>query len=180
MAFLSIVLPVYGVAGYLEECLDSILGQTGADLEIIAVDDASTDGSAAILDRYAAVDPRLHVLNLADNVGLGPARNIGLAEATGDYVWFIDSDDYLAAGALRAVVRRLRETTPQVLLIDFAREDVTGDTTRSPLRKRLLRLETPDVFSAVEIPEVLRPLHTAWSRVMNREWLVGLDIPFQA
>src|SRR5215467_7768806 len=119
MAFLSIVLPVYGVAGYLEECLDSILDQTGADIEVIAVDDASTDGSAAILDRYAARDTRLRVMHLAENVGLGPARNIGLAEATGEYVWFVDSDDYLAPGALRAVARRLEETTPQVMLLDF-------------------------------------------------------------
>jgi len=180
MAFLSIVLPVYGVAGYLEECLDSILDQTGADIEVIAVDDASTDGSAAILDRYAARDTRLRVMHLAENVGLGPARNIGLAEATGEYVWFVDSDDYLAPGALRAVARRLRETTPQVMLFDFAKVDVTGRTRRSPLQWRLKPLETPDVFSAVEIPHVLRPLHTAWSRVIRRDWLIGLDIPFQA
>ena len=95
---LSVVVPVYRVEGYLRECLDSILAGAGADVEVVAVDDASPDGCAAILDRYAAADPRVRVVRMAANVGLGMARNAGLDAARGEYVWFVDSDDWLPPG----------------------------------------------------------------------------------
>ena len=72
MPMLSIIVPVHNVQGYLRECLDSILDQSFADLEVIAVDDVSPDHSPAILDEYAQRDPRLRVLHLTANVGLGP------------------------------------------------------------------------------------------------------------
>ena len=110
MTLLSIVLPVYKVQGYLRQCLDSVLEQSFRDFEIVAVDDCSPDHSGTILAEYATRDPRVRVLSLPENVGLGRARNAGLAQATGEYVWFVDSDDWLAAGALIAVADRLRAT----------------------------------------------------------------------
>src|SRR5262245_43746025 len=107
MPLLSFVIPVHGGQGYLRECLDSILRQTFTDLEVVAVDDASTDHCGEILDEYAARDPRVRVLHLPSNVGLGPARNLGLAQSTGEYVWFVDSDDWVAAGCLRMIAARL-------------------------------------------------------------------------
>src|SRR5207237_1393890 len=83
---------------YLRECLDSILGQPLRDLEVVGVDDASPDGSGDILDEYAARDPRVRPVRLAENVGLGPARNVGLDRAVGEYVWFVDGDAWLAPG----------------------------------------------------------------------------------
>ena len=92
---LSVIIPVYNVEKYLAECLDSVCSQTQKDIEIICIDDGSTDGSAAILDDYARRDPRVRVIRQA-NVGVGAARNRGLDIATGRYVYFIDSDDWLA------------------------------------------------------------------------------------
>ena len=92
---LSVIIPVYNVERYLAECLDSVCAQTLKDIEIICIDDGSTDGSAAILDDYARCDPRLRVIKQA-NAGLSAARNRGLDIATGRYVYFIDSDDGLA------------------------------------------------------------------------------------
>ena len=180
MPTLSIVLPVYGVAGYLRECLDSILEQQFTDVEVIAVDDCSLDSSGEILDEYARRDPRLKVLHLPHNEGLGGARNAGTAAASGTYVWFVDSDDWLAPGALGAIARRLAETKPDVLLVDYANVSVARKPRRSTLRWRVPVETTPDVFSAPEVPGVFRTLHTAWSRIIRREWLTSLDIPFRS
>ena len=115
---ISAVLPVYGVQQYLAECLDSVLAHPGADLEVIAVDDASPDGCGEILDARAALDPRLKVIHLERNGGPGNARNTGLDVAIGDYLWFIDSDDIVTPGAVAAIIERLGAELPDVLLID--------------------------------------------------------------
>ncbi|HKD96562.1 MAG TPA: bifunctional glycosyltransferase family 2 protein/CDP-glycerol:glycerophosphate glycerophosphotransferase [Micromonosporaceae bacterium] len=184
MPLLSVVLPVYGVAGYLRECLDSMTTQSFEDFEIIAVDDRSPDNSGAILDEYARRDPRIKVFHLPENVGLGPARDAGLPYATGTYVWFVDSDDIIAEGAFRAIARILRETSPDVLMIDHAKIWMSGRAKQSSLRSRLFRDEwedadgTPLVFSAAQRPEVLRALHTAWSRIMRRQFLLNLGVTY--
>ncbi len=96
----SVVMPVYNTAGYLRERLDGILGQSLQDLELICVDDGSTDESGAILDEYAAADSRVHVLH-QQNQYAGVARNNGLAVARGTYVIFCDSDDFMEPEALK-------------------------------------------------------------------------------
>lgn len=185
MPLLSIVLPVYRVAGYLRECLDSITSQTFEDFEVIAVDDCSPDNSGAILDEYAQRDPRVKVLHLPRNLGLGGARNAALPEATGDYVWFVDSDDVITGGAFKAIARRLRETAPDVLFIDHAKLWMSGWSKRSTMRRRL-RVDdwepdgVPRVYTPAGYPEVLRVLHTAWSRIMRRRYLVDLGITFSS
>lgn len=105
----SVVVPVYNVAGYLAECLESIRGQDVPGLEIIAVDDGSTDDSPEILARLAPSEPRMRVVTQA-NQGLGAARNVGVAEARGEYLWFVDSDDLLAPGAIRVMLDALTST----------------------------------------------------------------------
>ena len=92
--FFSIIIPVYNVAPYLRECLDSVLAQTFTDWEAICVDDGSTDGSGAILDEYAVRDKRIKVFH-QENGGASAARNKGLRLATGEWLCFIDSDDWV-------------------------------------------------------------------------------------
>ena len=92
MPFFSIIIPVYNVAPYLRECLDSLLAQTFADWEAICVDDGSIDGSGAILDEYAARDRRFMVIHQT-NAGVSAARNAGIDAARGKYVTFLDGDD---------------------------------------------------------------------------------------
>ena len=127
---LSVVVPVRGVQGYLAECLDSLLRDPAADVQVIAVDDASPDHSGELLDERAATDPRLTVVHLAEQVGPGRARNEGLEKATGDYVWFVDGDDRLVPGALAEVTATLRETAPDVLVTGLARERWNRKVTR--------------------------------------------------
>src|SRR3712207_2427622 len=121
MPQLSLIVPVYNVEAFVGECLDSILSQAADDVEVIVVEDASTDSSASIVHEYAASDLRVRVITRETNRGLGAARNTGLAAASGDYVLFIDSDDWLADGALPAIAERLTATSPDVLIYDFAR-----------------------------------------------------------
>ena len=96
---LSIVVPVYNVAPYLERSIQSILGQTYRNLEIILVDDGSTDGSGEICEKYARMDPRVKLIT-QENRGASAARRNGIRLASGTYMGFIDPDDYIAGGSL--------------------------------------------------------------------------------
>ncbi|MEE6258296.1 glycosyltransferase family 2 protein [Plantactinospora sonchi] len=195
---LSVVVPVHGVEAYLRQCLDSILtgtpdegGTTGRpldgsavpagagrrpDLEVIAVDDASPDGCAAILDEYARRDPRVRVVHLAANVGLGRARNAGLAQATGDYVWFVDGDDWLPPGAVAAVRARLAVSRPDVLVVDHA-EVPEGGSARPPASAGALTgLPTP--LRLADHPTLLRLAQSACTKVTRRAFLDEINLRF--
>lgn len=102
----SIIIPVYNVEQYLCDCLDSVLNQTMSDWEAICVNDGSTDGSAAILEAYAGKDARLIVIEQS-NGGLSSARNTGLDAAKGEFVLFLDSDDWLESDALQMLADHL-------------------------------------------------------------------------
>ena len=91
---LSVIVPVYNAAPYLRRCLDSICGQTYPNLEIILIDDGSTDSSLEICKQYAAKDPRVRVLHQA-NKGLPATRNVGIEQSKGEFFTFVDSDDWV-------------------------------------------------------------------------------------
>ena len=93
MPKISLVIPVYNTEKYLEQCLDSVLAQTFTDFEVICVDDGSTDKSIKILSEYQKKDSRIKVVFEAHK-GVGNARNVGLKMATGDFIQFLDSDDF--------------------------------------------------------------------------------------
>ncbi|MGW5608981.1 bifunctional glycosyltransferase/CDP-glycerol:glycerophosphate glycerophosphotransferase [Streptomyces sp. NPDC003753] len=167
----SIVVPVFKVQGFLRECLDSVLAQSYTDFEVIAVDDRSPDGCGAILDEYAARDPRVRVLHLPENVGLGRARNAGLPHAGGDFLLFLDSDDTLTPGALRAIADRLEETgDPDVLVFDYARTYWWGATRRNVLA-RILAESGEGTFTAAERPEILELLMVVWNKAYRRDYV---------
>ena len=106
---ISVIAPVYNVAQYLPQCVDSILSQDYEDLEVILIDDGSTDASGEICDRYGASDSRVRVIH-QKNGGAAAAKNAGLRLATGDYLTFADSDDYLEPGAYGFLMKILLET----------------------------------------------------------------------
>ncbi|MCX5169386.1 CDP-glycerol glycerophosphotransferase family protein [Streptomyces antibioticus] len=167
----SIIVPCFKVQGFLRECLDSLLDQSYRDFEVIAVDDRSPDGCGAILDEFAARDERVRVLHLPENVGLGRARNAGMPLATGDYLFFLDSDDTLTPGALRAIADRLAEAgDPDVLVFDYARTYWWGGTRRNALA-HLLTDVGADPFTAAEHPEILDLLMVVWNKVYRRDFV---------
>src|SRR4051794_39065689 len=109
MPRVSVVVPIYNVEHYLEECLESLAAQTFHDLEVVMVDDGSTDGSAAIAEAFAARDPRFKLVT-RPNGGLSAARNTGLEAATGEFLAFVDSDDIVARDADEKLVTTLDST----------------------------------------------------------------------
>lgn len=113
MEKISVIIPVYNVAEVLDRCLDSVLNQTYKNLEILLVDDGSTDSSGQLCDRYAENDARVRVIHKI-NQGLGMARNTGLKYAGGDYISFVDSDDYLEKTAYEQLVRYINDNSGDI------------------------------------------------------------------
>ncbi|MDX6663914.1 MAG: CDP-glycerol glycerophosphotransferase, partial [Solirubrobacteraceae bacterium] len=141
MARISVVVPVYNVEEYLRECLQSVADQSFKDLEVVMVDDGSTDSSPAIAQEFAGRDERFRVVTQA-NGGLGNARNNGAAIATGEFLNFLDSDDVLPRHAIRMLVRSLDKTGS-----DFATGNVhrfgLGGTSPAPFVARAFGRNRP-------------------------------------
>ena len=118
MAKISVIIPVYNVEMYLKECLDSIINQTLTDIEIICIDDGSTDNSLQVLKDYAAKDSRF-VIETQPNQGQGIARNKAIDIATGEYISFVDPDDWVEEDFFEKVYKKFKETNAQVVQFDY-------------------------------------------------------------
>ena len=116
----SVIVPVYGVEAYLEACLSSIAAQTCGDFEVIMVNDGTRDGSPAIMARWAKADPRFRVL-CKENGGLSSARNAGMDEAAGDYLLFVDADDWIAPNLVEDTLRAARESGAEQVHFNYRR-----------------------------------------------------------
>lgn len=143
MPSLSIIIPVYNVEKYLAQCLDSVLVDNQFTGQVICVNDGSTDGSFAILNQYAAMYPNVEVYS-QDNQGQSVARNTGLDKAKGDYVLFLDSDDYYSKGAIDYLAK-LAVTNPEV---DFFYMDCA--TTSDGERFYTLRNNEPVIMPLID------------------------------
>ena len=117
----SVIVPVYNTKQYLEKCVESIINQTYKNLEIILVDDGSNDGSSDICDELAARDDRIRVIH-KENGGAASARNLGLDEADGSYLMFIDADDWIDGETVQTLVERICETSADVVRFNYVRE----------------------------------------------------------
>ncbi|MFG2384933.1 bifunctional glycosyltransferase/CDP-glycerol:glycerophosphate glycerophosphotransferase [Streptomyces avermitilis] len=167
----SVIVPAYKVQAYLHECLESVLEQSFPDLELIAVDDCSPDACGAIIDEFAARDTRVRPVHLPENAGLGRARNAALAQATGDYLIFLDADDSLTPGALQAVADRIKETSePDVLVYDYARTFWSGETVRNREAGQLTE-QGPAPFRLDDRPGLLNVLMVVWNKAYRREFV---------
>lgn len=122
---ISVIIPVYNVEKYLVECLDSVINQTFTDIEIICVNDGSTDNSLVILENYANKDSRIKIIS-QENKGVSCARNTGIAFSNGKYIYFIDSDDYLELDALNKLYNLAEDNSLDLImfkLLNFNDED---------------------------------------------------------
>lgn len=160
----SIIIPVYNVKDYLEACFRSVLAQGGDDYEILLVDDGSTDGeSGPLCDLLAAEAPDRVTVIHKENGGLGDARNVGIDRAKGDYLLFLDSDDYLLSGLLDALRAKLAETDADI--IDFGFVVDHGGTIRE---RHCGELTAYGDFAIAEHPDALLILPAAWRRLYRK------------
>ena len=149
----SVIVPVYNAERYLRRCIDSILGQTYRNIELILIDDGSKDGSPAICDAYRDADSRIIVMH-SPNGGVSSARNIGLSLATGAFVSFLDADDYLATDAYEKLIRKAEERDADIVysdnalvyedgLVDYCASSAIGETLHDTIANRLLQETYP-------------------------------------
>lgn len=116
---ISVLVPVYNVEPYLAQCLESICSQTLRELEVVCVDDASTDGSLSILREFAERDPRVKVVQAPENGGLSRSRNLAMNHAVGEYLFLVDSDDWLETDLLEEMYRRAKALDADRLACGF-------------------------------------------------------------
>lgn len=158
----SVIVPVYNTAPWLRRCLDSICAQSYRDLEILCVNDGSTDNSAEILAEYAARDERIRVFT-QENAGLSAARNTALEHATGEWVTGVDSDDYLAPGVYARAVACISSGVDMVF---FGVEDVAEDGTPLPHNAYF---DLPEAGEYAMSPELAERLNVCfWSKLWRR------------
>jgi glycosyltransferase involved in cell wall biosynthesis len=172
----SIVIPVYNVESYLKQCLDSVLGQSFQNFEMICINDGSTDNSKLILDEYSQKDNRIKVIS-QQNKGLSAARNRGIEEATGDYIFFLDSDDWIEPNSLKI----LAENTEEQDLICFNGRRYFEDGTQEEPDKGI----TEKVLTGWEYYNkyalVARKFHFVCTvlRIYKREFLLNHNLFFK-
>ena len=115
---ISIIIPVYNTSLFLSECIESIINQSYQNFEIIFINDQSPDDSEIIIKKYQKDDHRIKLINNSKNLGVAESRNIGLKIANGNYVYLMDSDDFLAPNSLKIMVENICKTNAEILLID--------------------------------------------------------------
>lgn len=149
----SVIVPVYKVESLLERCLNSIVKQTYSDLEIILVDDGSPDSCGDLCDRWAAVDKRIRVIHKT-NGGLGFARNSGLDIATGEYVVFIDSDDFIKEKYVELLINQMIHCNADLVVGGFIRKRSNGVEIENPVTNSICVVEQPEIVGKILLPVI--------------------------
>ena len=178
---ISVVMPVYNSGAYLREALCGLVKQTLKDIEIICVDDGSADDSLQILGEFAKADERIRILN-REHTGAGEARNAGLAEASGEYVLFLDSDDIFDETLLEKIFRKGKKTEADVVLFGAKRYDNrTGQVVNAPRYLWRKLIPEKEVFSRKDMDGRLFGLTitSPWTKLFRREFVLEQKISFQ-
>lgn len=174
----SVIMPVYNAGVYLKPALESLLEQTLKEIEIIAVDDGSTDGSGQLLAEYAARDKRLKVISLKRS-GAAAARNRGIEAARGKWLWFADADDIAAPGLAEKMYRRGEETDSDMVICQANFLDVDGKKTLMKNTLVVNRLPPAEPFSLPDAGTFLFTNSAVWNKLYRRDFVIGKDIRFQ-
>lgn len=176
----SVIIPVYNVEKYINRCLKSILSQRYNDLEIILIDNGSTDRSGSICDIYANEDANISVYHI-ENHGVGSARNFGLSKARGEFIYFVDSDDYLVGNLFAEFEDKL---TPDLDLLVFSYyNSFEQEMTEKNRTKKILpyngsydKYDFSKIFKDLFLSDML---YTVWNKLYRREFLIENNISFE-
>ena len=176
----SVIIPVYNVEKYIDRCLKSIISQNYDDLEIIVIDNGSTDSSGSICDTYASEYSNISAYHI-ENHGVGSARNFGLAKAQGEFICFVDADDYLVGNLFSDVENQL-DSGLDLLVFSYynSLEKNLSETTRSakilPIEGKKDRNQFIALFTELFLSEMM---YTVWNKIYRREFLEGHRIMFE-
>jgi len=178
MSKVSIIIPIYNVEKYLSRCLDSVINQTHKDIEILCVNDGSTDSSEKILGQYQKLDSRIKIIN-QENGGLSVARNTGLDYVTGDYILFVDSDDYISSVLVEKSLGNALKNNSKVVFFDYMSgrldySDAISFSTKDYFQyeNKTFSIDTMDAKSYKIIPCAV------WSKLYKTSFLKDNNIRF--
>jgi|GEM_PF-756209 len=181
MPKVSVIIPVFNAELYLEKCLDSVVNQTLKDIEIICVNDGSTDNSLHILNAYAEKDKRIIVID-QPNINAGAARNTGLKITTGEYLAFFDADDFFEPLMLEKMYNKCREDNADICACGFASYDMSTKKISSVFRIILELLPSKMPFSPHDIPKHIFNIFNPapWNKLFRADFIKKYSIEFQS
>lgn len=175
MEVISVIIPVYNVGPYLAKCIDSIMKQSYKHLEIILIDDGSTDDCPKICDEYAKIDNRIKVIHKR-NGGLSDARNVGLGLATGEYVTFVDSDDYLHQRMLAELYKNMKENHCDISTCKYTIVPESITHKAQPLSENISLVLTGEQ-ALEEMLNLKSVTHSAWGKLYKIELFNDVRYP---
>lgn len=170
---ISVIVPVYNVEKYLERCLDSILRQTYTNLEILLIDDGSKDNSGNICDEYAKKDNRIKVIH-KPNGGISDVRNVGLETAKGEYIGFVDSDDYIADDMFETLYNLSENNSTDISIVSFY-EMYNGKLIGVRDDKSLMKMDKEEALKELLIDTNIQSY--MWNKLFKKELFEGLKFP---
>ncbi len=179
---ISVIMPVFNVERYLEQAVNSVLQQTYENFEIILVDDKSKDSSPEICDKFVAADKRIQVVHKAENQGVGFARNTGLELAKGEYILFVDPDDYLDTSLLSNITGKL---TPKTEILVFGVNRFFEDKNGSVKKAEKLSPAKASTSTPAEVGDVFIDLNKTkifpfvWNKLYKTSFLKEIDVKFE-
>jgi|GEM_PF-2330532 len=181
MPIVSIIVPFHNVEDYIEECLNSLISQTLEDIEIILINDASNDKSMSAAQSYAEKDARIKIIDLEQQKGQGYARNIGIDAATGEYIGFVDCDDFIEPEMYKKLYNAAKENCTEITMCAAAEYDDLNKTYKSSNYYSLdvLGKFADNVFSGEDAKgEILDTAAVIWNKIYKREYLLNTGEKF--
>lgn len=174
MATFSVIIPIYNIEKYIRQCLDSVVSQTFSDLEIILVDDGSTDNCPTICDEYAAYDARVRVIH-KENGGLVSARKTGAREACADYIACVDGDDWIEKDYFEKFYSIIEKFSPDVICCGAIMQSKNGDRVLKTIA------EQPGLYTKADIEEKIYPhiigfSNNIWGKVFKRDLYLKVQL----
>lgn len=172
----SVIIPIYNNEKYLRECLDSVINQTLREIEIICVNDGSTDGSPDILEQYALRDKRIRVIH-KNNTGYGHSMNVGMDNARGEYIAFVESDDYIEPGMLKTLYQIAEREKADIVKANFASIYGDGDNKLKQVCKILSQGNLYNmVLNPGDIIDIFRGYIANWAGIYRRDFINKFNI----
>ena len=185
----SIIVPVYNVENYIERCLNSLVNQTFKDIEIITINDGSTDKSLELINKYVKEDIRVSVIDLGDE-GVSYCRNLGIEKANGKYIMFVDSDDWIDSNMIEAMYKKAEENKLDLVMCSYIREFKDHSKEKrfnlpeeiiykeDKVKNELLRKLVGPIKEELSNPEMLDALGTVWGKLYRADILKENKLKF--